>query len=200
VLAPLLPEDIDVRSFLGRPGRVWILAQGLMRHLSGDGTVEEAVEPLSALGDVLGPRNAGTPSLTLPPRGEGIGEAQPRCALFLSDVETGRWSPIDLARVVAGVERLAVTRGAEGASVYRGDEHIEVPAFPVDAVDTTGAGDTFATAFILASSRLGLDDVEAARLASAYAAAGVERVGPAPLPPLSEIERRAAVAAGSAGS
>jgi sugar/nucleoside kinase (ribokinase family) len=99
---------------------------------------------------------------------------------------------------VSQSERLVVTRGAEGASVYRGEERFEVPACPAAAVDTTGAGDTFATAFILASSRLRLDDVEAARLASAYAAAGVERVGPAPLPPLSEIERRAAIAAGSA--
>jgi hypothetical protein len=197
VLAPLLPGDIEVRSFLGAAGRVWILAQGLLRHLSGDGTVEEADEPLVSLKDVIGPRDGGTRSLTAPPRGVGIGEPESGCALFLSEVETARWLPGDLAAVVSGVERLVVTRGAEGASVYRGGTDFEVPACPAEPIDTTGAGDTFATAFILASSRLGLDDLEAARLASAYAAAGVERVGPAPLPPLSEIARRAAVAAGS---
>jgi hypothetical protein len=178
VLAPLLAEDIDVRSFLGGPGRVWILAQGLMRYLSGDGTVQEIEEPMPALDPVFG----------LP------------CSLFLSEVEAARWSPADFSAVVAGVDELVVTRGAEGATIYRGDAQWEVAACPAEAVDTTGAGDTFAAAFILASSRLGLDDLEAARLASAYAAAGVERVGQVPLPPLSAMERRAAIAAGGAGA
>jgi sugar/nucleoside kinase (ribokinase family) len=56
-----------------------------------------------------------------------------------------------------------------------------------DPVDTTGAGDVFATAFILA---LGEGEATAARLAAAYAAAKVEVVGPAPLPDRSTIERR----------
>jgi hypothetical protein len=49
VLAPLLAEDIDVRSFLGAGDRVWILAQGLLRHILGDGSVEESQKPLRAL-------------------------------------------------------------------------------------------------------------------------------------------------------
>jgi ribokinase len=39
---------------------------------------------------------------------------------------------------------LVVTRGAEGATAYLADgNRLEVPALPVAAVDTTGAGDTF---------------------------------------------------------
>jgi sugar/nucleoside kinase (ribokinase family) len=70
-----------------------------------------------------------------------------------------------------------------------------VAPYPANAVDTTGAGDVFATAFILGVSKLGLSDEEAGRLASAFAAASVERTGPAPLPPLSEVGRRVGTAA-----
>ena len=80
--------------------------------------------------------------------------------------------------------------------MHRGGTWIEVPACAADVVDTTGAGDVFATAFILAMSKLGLDDAGAGRLASAYAAASVERIGPVPLPPLGEIEARARMDAG----
>ncbi len=46
-----------------------------------------------------------------------------------------------------GPERVVITLGAQGA-VYAGPEGERfVPAFPVDAVDTTGAGDTFIAVF-----------------------------------------------------
>ncbi len=43
---------------------------------------------------------------------------------------------------------LAVTHGAEGATLYTRDQTVDVPAFPVNAVDTTGAGDAFMAALI----------------------------------------------------
>ena len=42
------------------------------------------------------------------------------------------------------VPHLVITRGARGASYLGEDERFDVPAPPVDAVDTTGAGDVFA--------------------------------------------------------
>ncbi|RNF34851.1 ribokinase [Paracoccus methylarcula] len=76
------------------------------------------------------------------------------------------------------VEALLITRGAEGAE-YRdlktGQVHRH-PAFPVDPIDTTGAGDTFAGYFAAALDR-GNAVPEALRLASAAAALKVTRAG-----------------------
>jgi sugar/nucleoside kinase (ribokinase family) len=47
-----------------------------------------------------------------------------------------------------GVGSVAVTRGARGALVVTADEVIEVPAFAVDVVDTTGCGDAFSAGFL----------------------------------------------------
>jgi sugar/nucleoside kinase (ribokinase family) len=45
---------------------------------------------------------------------------------------------------------LCVTLGPSGAMLLHGDELVIEPAFPVQAVDTTGAGDVFRAAFIYA--------------------------------------------------
>ena len=49
-----------------------------------------------------------------------------------------------------GVGCVAVTRGARGALVVTEDECVEVPAFDVDVVDTTGCGDAFSAGFLRA--------------------------------------------------
>jgi len=74
-----------------------------------------------------------------------------------------------------GVARSIVTRGGDGSVVHDGDAApVEVPAVPVEAVDTTGCGDAFMGAVAL---RLAAGDtlLEAARFAvgvGAYAATG----------------------------
>jgi len=48
-----------------------------------------------------------------------------------------------------GPKVLIVKRGPRGASVYcKGEEPIEVPGFPVEILNTLGAGDAFASGFI----------------------------------------------------
>jgi len=42
---------------------------------------------------------------------------------------------------------LVVTLGARGAAALHGDRFIRQPAFPVDVIDTTGAGDVFRAGF-----------------------------------------------------
>ena len=64
---------------------------------------------------------------------------------------------------------VVVTMGEGGASALWSDYHIHQPAFPVDAVDTTGAGDIFHGAYAYSISR-GKDPFYACRYASGAAA------------------------------
>lgn len=47
-----------------------------------------------------------------------------------------------------GVELLVISRGENGAIATNGDYRINLPAFPVDVIETTGAGDGFMAAMI----------------------------------------------------
>ncbi|HZQ65937.1 MAG TPA: ribokinase [Gaiellaceae bacterium] len=88
----------------------------------------------------------------------------------------------------AGV--LVVTLGEQGARL-RGHR---VPAFPAQAVDTTGAGDAFCAAFAVALAE-GASDEEAVRWGCAAGAHMVEHPGVIPgLPTRAELEDRLAVA------
>jgi len=74
-------------------------------------------------------------------------------------------------------KRLVVTLGSRGVAIVGLTESIErAPAVPVEAVDTTGAGDAFVGAFAdgLAS---GLSELDAARLGIACASDSVTRNG-----------------------
>ena len=67
-------------------------------------------------------------------------------------------------------EALVVTGGAAGSTAYlRTGEVIDIPAYPVEPVDTTGAGDTF-TGVLAAGLDQGLDLAAALRRASVAAA------------------------------
>ncbi len=52
-----------------------------------------------------------------------------------------------------GVPTVALKLGSEGCVIGCGDELCRVPAFAVDVVDTTGAGDAFAAGFLAARIR-----------------------------------------------
>ena len=63
---------------------------------------------------------------------------------------TGKNSPADILRTLAGFGPgcVGLTQGEAGSALmYRG-EIVEVPGFPVEVVDTTGAGDVFHGAFL----------------------------------------------------
>jgi sugar/nucleoside kinase (ribokinase family) len=62
-------------------------------------------------------------------------------------------------------KRFAVTRGASGSVVFDGEQLIEIEPFPVKAIDTVGAGDMYAGAFLYAITN-GMSYAEAGRLAS----------------------------------
>jgi sugar/nucleoside kinase (ribokinase family) len=93
---------------------------------------------------------------------------------------------VDPAALVAGGATVCTTYGAGGASVT-GAGHVE--ALPVDAVDTDGAGDSFAAGFI-AASLAGADPLTAAGAGVRVAAAAIRTEGPMTVVPDRELLRR----------
>lgn len=90
--------------------------------------------------------------------------------------------------VEKGVKKVIITLGTKGAIVLTRNEKISVPAFKVNAIDTTAAGDTFcgtfATAFVEGKSLK-----ESLLFASAASAISVTRLGAQPSAPTrKEIE------------
>jgi hypothetical protein len=83
---------------------------------------------------------------------------------------------------------VALTRGAQGSTLFvRGVPH-EIPAFPALERDPTGAGDVFA-ATLFARLRETGDPFEAARFASYVAALSVEGAGISRIPARDELEQ-----------
>jgi sulfofructose kinase len=84
---------------------------------------------------------------------------------------------------------LCVTLGADGAMLLAGDHVYHAPAFAVDSVDTTGAGDVFRGALIYALLR-GDEPTSMLRFANAAAAIACTREGAiGGVPALAEVDR-----------
>jgi sugar/nucleoside kinase (ribokinase family) len=95
-----------------------------------------------------------------------------------------------LVRRYAELARLAVvTDHRNGCVVWHAGRQERYPAFEVDEVDPTGAGDVFAAAFLLryAETR---DSAAAARYANCVASFVVEGRGPAVIPTHEQVEHR----------
>ncbi|HWR54775.1 MAG TPA: carbohydrate kinase family protein [Bryobacteraceae bacterium] len=75
-----------------------------------------------------------------------------------------------------GASTVIVKRGASGCAVFGEACEFETPAFAVEAVDTTGAGDCFAGGYLAALAR-GASQPEAARIANAAGALNVQHMG-----------------------
>jgi ribokinase len=108
-------------------------------------------------------------------------------AFYLGDTP----NPEDAAKqlLARGLRGVALKRGGEGAYVaVAGGKAAWVPPFPVEAVDTVGAGDCFNGAFAVALLE-GKDSWTAARFASAAAAISVTRRGAqASMPNRADVE------------
>ncbi len=88
-----------------------------------------------------------------------------------------------------GPRIVVVKRGPRGVYLYdrKGDEKIDLPAFPVDrVVDTTGAGDAFAAGFLLGLAR-GYTVRKAAIYGNAVAALKTTRLGSHDIPGHDEV-------------
>ena len=109
-------------------------------------------------------------------------------------VLSGMGSPVDPASAARllldhGITSIVVTLGPRGAVVVTEHEETDVPAFPVEAVDSTGAGDAF-VGNLARSLDAKQNIVEAVRFASAAAALSVSAEGAQPsMPTLEQTER-----------
>ncbi|MEA2144035.1 MAG: hypothetical protein QOI64_2465, partial [Solirubrobacteraceae bacterium] len=80
------------------------------------------------------------------------------------------------ALIERGVGCVAATCGADGVLLVDASTTESIPAFNVDAVDTTGCGDSFAAGF-LRGLQLGRSRTEAATLGCAAAALVAQGLG-----------------------
>lgn len=101
-------------------------------------------------------------------------EAHQLCNLTVTDDRT----PLELAVALhrKGCKAVAITMGSKGAFVYDGEQSWQQKPFSVQAVDTTGAGDTFNGA-VAAQIAKGETLPEAIRFATAASALSVCRRG-----------------------
>jgi len=106
---------------------------------------------------------------------------------------------------MGGLSKLVViTKGAEGAIVFRGQDRVDVPGLTIDLEDTVGAGDTFMANLLVELDsleglgeqplkrleRLDVEDIEkAVKIAVVASAIACEREGCQP-PTLREIEQK----------
>jgi sugar/nucleoside kinase (ribokinase family) len=92
-------------------------------------------------------------------------------------------------QIAKDAELAAITMGADGAMAIHNGEIVTVPAFKVDrVVDATGAGDLFASGFLLAVSR-GQDFEEALKLGCLSASEVISHIGARPVRDLEELAK-----------
>lgn len=93
--------------------------------------------------------------------------------LIVNEIEAAYYGD----RLHVGGGLVAVTLGQQGAMLFKaGQEIAKAPAFKVDVVDTTGAGDTFCAALVVALGE-GRSPQDALIFASAAAALAVTKSG-----------------------
>lgn len=102
--------------------------------------------------------------------------------VFCNEAEALEWAQTDtleaaMDAIKTVAKTFAITRGAAGAVVFDGHQTFKVAAHKVDAVNTNGAGDMFAGAFLYALDR-GEDYQRAAEFGARAAGEVVQFFGP----------------------
>lgn len=91
---------------------------------------------------------------------------------------TGAATDEEGCRIWAAQGKTVVLKNGErGCRIFSGDQVLDVPSFPVEEVDPTGAGDTFCGAFLTGLID-GMSLTECGRFANAAGAMSVRRQGP----------------------
>ncbi|UTW63778.1 adenosine kinase [bacterium SCSIO 12741] len=95
-------------------------------------------------------------------------------AMLYTEKETIEEAREELKKVA---KRFAITQGKNGAMIFDGDTFIDIEPYPVDAVDSNGAGDMFAGAFLYGITH-GHSFAEAGKIASLASSKIVSQFGP----------------------
>jgi len=131
------------------------------------------------------------PSAELPPGFLGLADiVTPNEAEARALAGGGVLTPVAAAERISasGARTVVLKLGAEGCFALSAGGSFQVPAFAVNAVDTTAAGDTFNGALAVGLAE-GLDLASALRFASAAAAISVTREGAQPsVPARAEVD------------
>lgn len=101
-------------------------------------------------------------------------EAEKISGIRITDEASAEYAARRIASM--GVRNVIVTLGVRGALVFDGEHCERIPAYEMQAVDTTAAGDIFNGAFVVALSE-GRSLPEAVRFACKASAISVTRVG-----------------------
>ena len=154
---------------------IFLDPQGLLRRIGPNGKIDhfkpEGIEEVCALCDVVKPNELETQILTgIDPREDLEGAA----SILKS------W----------GIRTVVITLAELGALVATDDAWYRVEAIPTHAIDSTGAGDTFAGGLMFARSQ-GYSWPEAAKLATACSSTMISNCGPDFVLTLADARKRA---------
>ncbi len=96
-----------------------------------------------------------------------------------------------LSRIAVDCKLAAVTLSEEGAIIVRGKERVKIEAFAIDElVDTTGAGDLFASGFLFGYTQ-GRSLEDCGKLGCLAAAVVIQQIGPRPMKSLTDAASKA---------
>ncbi len=161
LLGPLVGEiPVEVAAIFPEETLVAAVPQGWMRRWDASGLVS----PISW---------------------ENAEQILPHVDVLILSIEDVGGDTGQIDRFLRLVPLVIMTEYKEGSTVYRrtGDlvDVVRVPPRPAQEVDPTGAGDIFATAFLLRMRQTG-NPIEAARYANITASFGVEGIGVGGIP------------------
>lgn len=168
-IGPVIDECDPDLAFAFPGALIGVTPQGWMRRLGGP-----------------------PPAPMEPKRWEPPAELLRRINLLVLSIEDVAGDEALVADYASVCSLVALTRGADGLTLFISGAPRQIPAFPVESVDTNGAGDVFAAAMLIHLFETG-DPLQAARFAAIAAALAVEGRGG------SHIPSRAAVVARGRG-
>jgi len=124
-----------------------------------------------------------------PKRWDTASEILPKIdVLILSDEDIAAF-PDELAKYIELTNIAVLTKGKNGATLYKDGEIIDSSAYLADDAEPTGAGDVFAAAFLVRYCQT-RDVIETLNFAHCVASFAVEAEGTKGIPTLEQVQQR----------